>query len=88
MGKYLVQKMHSGNEKVGLNKSQQTLSCSPRSEASLSKLAMSEGNVRSNVAIAASCDNHLTSLASFSLIPGSCSNAWIACSPDIRTGLL
>ena len=60
---------------------------SPRSEASRSKLAMSEGKVRSNVAIAASCDNHLTSFASFSLIAGSSSNDWIACSPDIRTGL-
>ena len=78
-----MQKVCCGNERVCFDKPQQAL-CS---EASWSKLAMSEGKVRSNLATAASCDNHLTSLTYFSLIAGSSSNDWIACSPDIQTGL-
>ena len=66
------------------NRSKPSAVGSPRSVASRSELAISEGNVRSKKAIAPSCDNHLTSLASFSLMAGSSSSTWIACSPDNR----
>ena len=60
---------------------------SPRSEASRSKLVITEGMIRSKLVMAVSCDNHLTSLASFNLIFGSSKIASIACSPASRTGL-
>ena len=68
------------------NRSKPSAVGSPCSVASRSKLSISEGNIRSKVATAASCDNHLTSLASFNLIAGSSNSTWIACSPDNRTG--